>query len=133
MKEIKFAGKLECNFNTQLKRHMDNVGSKLNDLVDAIKLARKDGYNIKVDISHLEKEALVNIETNKTKEYLVRIRVDKTELDEAIKKLKKLNKLAKKYEQPKPIFNINGGLSESSVLKIFKVIEEEMKEKEKMN
>ena len=78
MKEIKFAGKLECNFNTQLKRHMDNVGSKLNDLVDAIKLARKDGYNIKVDISHLEKEELVNIETNKTKEYLVRIRVDKT-------------------------------------------------------
>lgn len=56
MKEIKIAGKLECNFNTQLKRHMDNVGSKLNDLVDAIKLAKKDGYNIKVDISKLEKE-----------------------------------------------------------------------------
>ena len=56
MKEIKIAGKLECNFNTQLKRHMDNVGSKLNDLIDAIKLARKDGYNIKVDFSKLEQE-----------------------------------------------------------------------------
>lgn len=60
MKEIKFAGKLECNFNTQLKRHMDNVGSKLNDLVDAINSARKDGYNIKVDISKLEKEEVKN-------------------------------------------------------------------------
>lgn len=56
MKEIKIAGKLECNFNTQLKRHIDNVGSKLNDLVDAIKLAKKDGYTINVDISKLEQE-----------------------------------------------------------------------------
>lgn len=98
MKEIKIVGKLECNFNTQLKRHMDNVGSKLNDLVDAIKLAKKDGYNLKVDISHLEKEEVVHIKTNKTKEYLVRIRVDKTELDEAIKELKKMNKLVNKIK-----------------------------------
>ena len=54
MKEIQIAGKLECNFNTQLQRHMDNVGSKLNDLVDAIKLARNEGYNLIVDISKLE-------------------------------------------------------------------------------
>ena len=51
MKEIKMAGKLESNFNTQLQKHMDNVGSKLNALVDAIKLARNDGYNLTVDIS----------------------------------------------------------------------------------
>ena len=56
MEEIKIAGKLECNFNTQLKRHMDNVGSKLNDLADAIKLARDEGYNLTVDISKLEIE-----------------------------------------------------------------------------
>lgn len=54
MNEIKIAGKLECNFNTQLKRHMDNVRSKLNDLADAIKLARNEGYNLIVDISKLE-------------------------------------------------------------------------------
>lgn len=54
MKEIKIAGKLKCNFNTQLQQHMDNVGSKLNALVDAIKLARNDGYNLTVDISKLE-------------------------------------------------------------------------------
>ncbi len=69
-------------------------------------------------------EEAKQINTNSVKEYTLKITVDTTELDEAIKKLKELNKLAKKYEQPKPIFNINGGLSESSVLKIFKVIEE---------
>ena len=35
---------------------MDNVGSKLNDLADAIKLARNEGYNLTVDISKLEIE-----------------------------------------------------------------------------
>lgn len=56
MKEIKSTGKLEFNFNTQLHQHMDNVGSKLNALVDAIKLARNDGYNLTVDICKLENE-----------------------------------------------------------------------------
>ena len=56
MKEIRMAGKLECNFNDELQKHMENVGNKLNDLVDAIKLARNDGYNLTVDISKLEKE-----------------------------------------------------------------------------
>lgn len=54
----------------------------------------------------------------------MKIKVDTTELDEAIKKLNKLNELAKEYEQPKPIFYINGGLSESNVLNILKVLEE---------
>ena len=98
MKEIKIAGKLECNFNTQLQRHMDNVESKLNDLVDAIKLARNDGYNLTVDIGKLEKEALLNMDTNKTKEYTVKIKVDTSELDCAIKKLKKIDKLVKKIK-----------------------------------
>ena len=73
--------------------------------------------------THMENKSadrgLTNI--NSVKEYTLKIKVDTTELDEAIKKL---NKLVKKYEQPKPIFNINSGLSKSSVLKIFKVIEE---------
>lgn len=61
MKEIKSTGKLEFNFNTQLHQHMDNVGSKLNALVDAIKLARNDGYNLTVDICELENEEQINI------------------------------------------------------------------------
>lgn len=76
--------------------------------------------------TYMEKkiEEAKQINTNSVKEYTLKIKVDTTELDEAIKKLKKLNKLRKKYEQPKPIFNINGGLSKSRVLKIFKDIEE---------
>ena len=49
-------------------------------------------------------EEAKQINTNSVKEYTLKITVDTTELDEAIKKLKELNKLAKKYEQPKPIF-----------------------------
>lgn len=103
MKEMKIAGKLECNFNTELQRHMDNVESKLNDLVDAIKLARNDGYNLTVDISKLKKEALLNMETNKTKKYTVKIKVDTSELDCAIKKLKRINNLVKKSKLPRVI------------------------------
>lgn len=131
MKEIKMAGKLECNFNTQLQQHIDNVGSKLNALVDAIKLARNDGYNLTVDISKLEKETLLNMETNKTKEYTVKIRVDTAGLDEAIKKLKKINKLKKKSEQPTPVFNLKGRLNENSVMKTLEAIEDKKKEAEK--
>lgn len=131
MKEIKMAGKLECNFNTQLQQHMDNVGSKLNALVDAIKLARNDGYNLTVDISKLEKETLLNMETNKTKEYTVKIRVDTPGLDEAIKKLKKINKLKKKSEQVTPVFNLKGGLNKNNMKQILEGIEIERKALEK--
>lgn len=131
MKEIKMGGKLECNFNTQLHRHMNNVGRKLNALVDAIKLARNDGYNLTVDTSKLEEETLLNMETNKTKEYTVKIRVDTAGLDEAIKKLKKINKLKKKSEQPTPVFNITGRLNGNSVMKTLEAIEDKKKEAEK--
>lgn len=118
MKETKLAGKLECNFNTQLQRHMDNVESKLNDLVDAIKLARNDGYNLTVDIGKLEKEALLNMDTNKTKEYTVKIKVDTSELDCAIKKLKKFNKLVKKSKLPRVIFSTHGNLDEKEIINL---------------
>lgn len=131
MKEIKMGGKLECNFNPQLHRHMNNVGRKLNALVDAIKLARNDGYNLTVDTSKLEEETLLNMETNKTKEYTVKIRVDTAGLDEAIKKLKKINKLKKKSEQPTPVFNIKGRLNGNSVMKTLEAIEDKKKEAEK--
>lgn len=118
MKEIKIAGKLECNFNTQLQRHMDNVESKLNDLVDAIKLARNDGYNLTVDIGKLEKEALLNMDTNKTKEYTVKIKVDTSELDCAIKKPKKFNKLVKKSKLPRVTISTHGNLDEKEIINL---------------
>ena len=57
---------------TPLQRHMDNTGNQL------------------------KKESKGNI--NSRKEYTVKIKVDTTELDEAIKKLKKINKLVKKIK-----------------------------------
>lgn len=118
MKEIKMGGKLECNFNTQLHRHMNNVGRKLNALVDAIKLARNDGYNLTVDTSKLEEETLLNMETNKTKEYTVKIKVDTSELDCAIKKLKRLNKLGKKNKLPRVAFITHGNLDEKKFIEL---------------
>lgn len=56
MKEIKLAGKLECKFSSQFKRHIENIQNKINDLNDAVQAARNDGYNINIDISKLEKE-----------------------------------------------------------------------------
>lgn len=67
MKEIRMAGKLECHFNNKLKRYLDNVGDKLNDLVDVIKLVPKDGYNLSVDISKLEKEEGMQVKGKKRK------------------------------------------------------------------
>lgn len=56
MKEIRMAGTIKINFNHPMQLHMKNISNKFNDLVDAINQARKDGYNIKVDFSKLEKE-----------------------------------------------------------------------------
>jgi predicted translin family RNA/ssDNA-binding protein len=57
---------------TPLQRHMDNAGNQLKE------------------------ERQVNI--NSRKEYTVKIKVDTSELDCAIKKLKKINKLVKKIK-----------------------------------
>ena len=57
---------------TPLQRHMENEGNQLKE------------------------ERQGNI--NSRKEYTVKIKVDTTELDEAIKKLKKMNKLVKKIK-----------------------------------
>ena len=56
MKEIRMAGTIKINFNHPMQLHMKNISNKFNDLADAINQARKDGYNIKVDLSKLEQE-----------------------------------------------------------------------------
>lgn len=56
MKEIRMAGTIKIDFTHPMQMHMKNISNKLNDLMDAINSARKDGYNIKVDFSKLEQE-----------------------------------------------------------------------------
>ena len=109
MKEIKMVGKLECNFNTQLQRHMDNVGSKLNDLVDAIKLARNDGYNLTVDISKIEKEEVKNEKkSSKSKEKENCIRQDTLIVKiDARSTLSKLNEIVGKADEIRKEHNCN--------------------------
>lgn len=56
MKEIRMAGKLEFKFSSQFQRHMENIQNKINDLNDAIRAARNDGYTVKVDVSKVGEE-----------------------------------------------------------------------------
>lgn len=58
------------------------------------------------------------METNKTKEYTIKIKVDTSELDCAIKKLKKLNKLAKKNKLPRAAFITHGNLDENKFIEL---------------
>ena len=65
-----------------------------------------------------KKETQLNMETNKTKEYTVKIKVDTSELDCAIKKLKRLNKLSKKNKLPRVTFSTHGNLNEKEFIEL---------------
>lgn len=54
MKEIK--GKLEIKINPKLKEHMEKIGEKNQDLLNAIEAARSDGFNVVIDKNSLEKD-----------------------------------------------------------------------------
>lgn len=54
MKEIK--GKLDIKINPKLKTHMENIGDKNQDLLNAIEAARSDGFNVVIDKNSLEKD-----------------------------------------------------------------------------
>ena len=77
---------------TPLQRHMDNKGNQLKE------------------------ERQGNI--NSRKEYTVKIKVDTSELDCAIKKLKKFNKLVKKSKLPRVIFSTHGNLDEKEIINL---------------
>ena len=74
----------------QLQRYMDNTGNQL-------KVTRQGNINSR-------------------KEYTVKIKVDTSELDCAIKKLKKFNKLVKKSKLPRVIFSTHGNLDEKEII-----------------
>lgn len=70
--------------------------------------------------THIENKSadggLTNI--NSVKEYTVKIKVDTSELDCAIKKLKRINKLAKKNKLPHVTFSTHGNLDEKKIIEL---------------
>lgn len=77
---------------TPLQRHMDNTGNQL------------------------KKESKGNI--NSRKEFQVELKVDTSELDCAIKKLKKFNKLVKKSKLPRVTISTHGNLDEKEIINL---------------
>ena len=55
---------------------------------------------------------------NSVKEYTVTIKVDTTELDCAIKKLKRLNKLVTKNKLPRVTISTHGNLDEKKIIEL---------------
>lgn len=70
--------------------------------------------------THMENKSadggLTNI--NSAKEYTLKIKVDTTELDCAIKKLKRLNKLVTKNKLPRVTISIHGNLDEKKIIEL---------------
>lgn len=60
MKEIK--GKIEIKINPKLKEHMEKIGDKNQDLLNAIKAAQSDGFNVVIDNNSLEKDNRLSID-----------------------------------------------------------------------
>lgn len=60
MKEFK--GKLEIKINPKLKAHMEKIGDKNQDLLNAIEAARSDGFNVVIDKNSLEKDNRLSID-----------------------------------------------------------------------
>lgn len=60
MKEIK--GKLDIKINPKLKAHMENIGDKNQDLLNAIEAARSDGFNVVIDRNSLEHDNRLSVD-----------------------------------------------------------------------
>lgn len=60
MKEIK--GKLEIKINPKLKEHMEQIGDKNQDLLNAIEAARSDGFNVVIDSNSLEHDNRLSVD-----------------------------------------------------------------------
>lgn len=60
MKEIK--GKIEIKINPKLKGHMEKIGDKNQDLLNAIKAAQSDGFNVVIDNNLLENDNRLTID-----------------------------------------------------------------------
>lgn len=60
MKEIK--GKVEIKINPKLKEHMEKIGDKNQDLLNAIEAARSDGFNVVIDRNSLEHDNRLSVD-----------------------------------------------------------------------
>lgn len=60
MKEIK--GKVEIKINPKLKGHMEKIGDKNQDLLNAIEAARSDGFNVVIDRNSLEPDNRLSVD-----------------------------------------------------------------------
>lgn len=60
MKEIK--GKLEIKINPKLKEHMEKIGDKNQDLLNAIEAARRDGFNVVIDRNSLDHDNRLSVD-----------------------------------------------------------------------
>lgn len=60
MKEIK--GKVEIKINPKLKGHMEKIGDKNQDLLNAIEAARSDGFNVVIDRNSLEHDNRLSVD-----------------------------------------------------------------------
>ena len=60
MKEIK--GKLEIKINPKLKEHMEKIGDKNQDLLNAIEAARRDGFNVVIDRNSLNHDNRLSVD-----------------------------------------------------------------------
>lgn len=60
MKEIK--GKLEIKINPKLKEHMEKIGDKNQDLLNAIEAARSDGFNVVIDRNSLDHDNRLSVD-----------------------------------------------------------------------
>lgn len=60
MKEIK--GKLEIKINPKLKEHMEKIGDKNQDLLNAIEAARSDGFTVVIDRNSLDHDNRLSID-----------------------------------------------------------------------
>lgn len=60
MKEIK--GKIEIKINPKLKEHMEKIGDKNQDLLNAIEAAQSDGFNVVINNNLLENDNRLTID-----------------------------------------------------------------------
>lgn len=60
MKEIK--GKLEIKINQKLKEHMEKIGDKNQDSLNAIEAARSDGFNVVIDRNSLDYDNRLSVD-----------------------------------------------------------------------
>ena len=60
MKEIK--GKVEIKINPKLKEHMEKIGYKNQELLNAIEAAQSDGFNVVIDSNLVENDNRLTID-----------------------------------------------------------------------